>query len=146
MFNPGESRIILDVPGKEKMGNVTLSPERVDVIFRDCLFQENEDTSDRVVAEGIMRQVGFHPGRLRGHEQEIKDLLDELPDSFMVASGGGMSFLEACLDKRGNLWTGEHRIMEQLFLLGIAVGKAEYCAPREMWPAFPSGMPYIVIK
>ncbi len=126
--------------------SIVLSAERVEEIFRDCLFRDGEDTSNHVVAEGITRNVGFHPDRLNGHKAEIEQMLDELPDGFKRSGGGGWSFLNACEDKHGNQWTGLHQTMEQLFQLGIAIGKAEYQLPRDMWSTLPGGMPYLIIN
>lgn len=128
------------------MPATTIDPERVHAIFRDCLFKEGEDTSKHVKAEGITTNVGFHPERLNGHKAEIEAMLDELADDFKKSGGGGMSFLNACNDKHGNQWTGLHQRMEQLFQLGIGVGKAELLLPREMWGALPDGMPYYVVN
>ncbi len=128
---------------------VTLDPSTVERIFLDYLFREGEDTADHIAVEGIVHNIGFHPGRLEGHRDEVVALLGELPTEFMGVErggGGGWSFLNACNDRHGNLWTGMHLVMEQLFLLGIALGLAEYQLPREMWPVLPGGMPYIVIK
>lgn len=121
-----------------------LTAERVDAIFRDCLFREGEDTTGYVEADGIVHPVGFHPGRLKSHELEIAELLDELPDEFKKTGGGGWSFLNACMDKHGNQW-GEHLNMEQLFQLGAGVGKVSLALPRAMWPILPGGMPYYVV-
>lgn len=126
--------------------STVLSAERVEEIFLDCLFRDGEDTSKHVKAEGINSNAGFHPGRLENHKAEIEVMLDELPDEFKLSEGGGWSFLNAFEDKHGNQWTGLHRRMEQLFLLGIAIGKVEYQLPRDMWSVLPGGMPYLVIN
>jgi len=123
-----------------------LTGEHVDSVFMDCLFKDGEDTSDHIVAEGIVQTVGLHPGRIEGHRQEIHDMLAELPDEFKTSGGGGYSFLNACLDRHGNQWTGMHQTQEQLVQLGIAIGEVEYCLPREMWDVFPGGMPYFMVK
>ena len=123
-----------------------LTDDRVNSIFTDCLFKDGEDTSDHIVAEGIVQTAGFHPGRIEEHRQEIHDMLAELPDPFKTGSGDGWSFLNACFDKHGNQWTGLHRTQEQLVQLGIAIGEVEYLMPREMWAIFPGGMPYFVVK
>lgn len=123
-----------------------LTSQAVQDIFEDVLFKEGEDTSNHVKVEGILANFGFHPERLEKHRQEIIELLNELEDSFKEGSGGGMSFLQACNDKHGNQWTDLHRVMEQLFCLGIGIDKAQYLMPRELWSALPGGMPYIVIK
>jgi hypothetical protein len=118
-----------------------LTAKRVDEILMDCLFNENEDTKDAVMVNGITLNIGFHPGRLEKHKVEIGELLAELPDSFKQSSGGGMSFLQACMDKRGNQW-GEHVNMQQLFLLGMATKQVTCLLPREMWSSLPGGVPY----
>jgi len=122
-----------------------LTAKRVDEVFRDCLFKEDEDKTNYVKAEGIVTNVGFHPDRLSNYKDEIRQMLDELPDTFKEKSGGGWSFLQACEDKHGNQWTGEHRSMEQLFLLGLAIGAVKCLLPRAVWAALPGGMPYYVI-
>lgn len=123
-----------------------LSAEVVETVFRDCLFQEGEDTSHAVMAEGITTAVGFHPDRLESHRTEIEAMLDELPDEFKQSGGGGWSFLNACNDKHGEQWTGLHQRMEQLFQLGMAIGRVKLQSPRWMWSALPGGMPYYVIN
>ena len=35
--------------------------------------------------------------------------------------------------------------MEELFCLGIAIGRVECLIPREMWKILPGGVPYYVI-
>jgi hypothetical protein len=122
-----------------------LNAEHVNAVFMDCLFRDGEDTSKHVKAEGIVRDVGFHPERLESHKAEIVAMLDELPEQFHEKSGGGWSFLNACNDKHGNQWTGLHQTMEQLFQLGIGVGKVKSLMPRAMWGALPGGMPFYVV-
>jgi hypothetical protein len=97
-----------------------------------------------VEVEGIMSRFGLHPQRLEDHRTEVGAWLMALPHTFRKSSGGGWSFLNACHDEDGNQW-GEHRNMEQLFVLGIALGLARWLLPRDMWPAFPGGMPYVGI-
>ena len=123
-----------------------LNAERVNEVFLDCLFREGEDTSKHIKAEGITTTAGFHPERLNSHKAEIEAMLDELPNEFQKQGGGGMSFLEACNDKHGEQWTGLHCVMEQLFQLGIAIGKVSLLLPREVWSGLPGGMPYYVIN
>lgn len=125
---------------------MTISSEAVTAAFMDCLFTDGEDTTNHVVAEGIVQTVGFHPDRLASHRDEVMAMLMELPVEFRQTGGGGWSFLNACMDKDGAQWTGLHQVMEQLFCMGIALGLCEYQIPREMWDVLPGGMPYIVIK
>lgn len=122
--------------------------ERVDNIFRDSLFiqeelEEAEGTPENaILIEGIVSNYGFNPDRLATHKDEISDILKLMPDEFQKDTGGGMSFLNLCMDKDGNQW-GEHRNMEQLVVLAIATGQGKYSLPRRMWPALPGSMPYI---
>lgn len=128
------------------MTSSVLNPERVGIIFHNCLFRESEDTTNHIKAEGIVSTVGFHPGRVEEHRAEIELMLAELPEAFMAAGGGGWSFLNLCFDRHGNQWTGIHQTMEQLVQLGIAIGKVKYQLPRELWGVLPGGMPYLVIE
>ena len=123
-----------------------LTAQNVNNVFMDCLFKDGEDTSGYIEARGIVMNAGFHPERLESHKAEVAKMLAGLPSEFQKSGGGGWTFLNACNDKNGNQWTGEHRTMEQLFLLGIALGIAEFQLPREVWGAFPGGMPYIVVN
>ncbi len=121
----------------------------VEKIFTECLYKDNEIGEDGkpiilpIVVDGIINKFGLHPERIEIYKNEIIEILEQLPDPFRKSSGGGWSFLNACEDKEGNQW-GEHRHMEQLFCLGIAIDKVEYQLPREMWSALPGGVPYIV--
>ena len=123
-----------------------LTSENVERIFMDCLFKEGEDTSNYIPAEGVTTNVGFHPERIESHKDEIASMLSELPEEFKEKTGGGWTFLNAFNDKNGQQWTSLHRRMEQLFQLGIGIGKVSYLMPRDMWRIFPGGMPYLVIK
>ena len=122
-----------------------LNSETVREIFLNCLFKENENRDNAIMVTGITFSVGFNPIRLNKHKEDIVQLLDNLKDEFKQDLGGGYSFLEACFDKYGNHW-GEHRNVEELFLLGIAIDKVEYLLPRELWMTLPGGVPYLVIK
>lgn len=124
-----------------------LTAERVSTIFTDCLFKSKElPVKEYVPAPGITTNIGFHPERIASYRSEIIKMLDELPDEFHEASGGGMSFLNACNNKYGEQWTGMHQTMERLFQLGIAIGKVSCLTSREMWAASPGGMPYYVVN
>jgi hypothetical protein len=113
-------------------------------IFSKCLFREGEDVSNVVLVDGITVNVGFHPDRLNQNRTQIIELLNELPKQFKKNGGGGWSFLQAFQDKDGRHWGG-HKNMQELILLGIAIGKVEFLLPREMWSKLPGRMPYIVI-
>ena len=111
--------------------------------FLHCLFYKEEDATNNVYAEGILLNANFHPERLKSREKLISDMLKELPDSFRTT---GNSFLNMCINKDGEQWCDLHQVMEQLLLLGIAVGKVQYLQSRDCWGNFEGGMPYIFIK
>ncbi|MGL5717998.1 MAG: hypothetical protein ACRCX2_33655 [Paraclostridium sp.] len=117
----------------------------VDRIFRDCLFKEEEliggkPIKEPLIAEGIIMNVGFNPDSIERNKIDIGYMVDQLPEMF----NQGWSFLNMCIDKEERQWTSVHKVMEQLLLLGIAIGRLKYCAPREMWDVLPGGMPYVM--
>lgn len=121
-----------------------LTPQAVDTLLATCRAKEG-DPGDPVKVEGIVRSLAFNNARIADHAAEIGELLAELPDEFLLTKGGGWTFLNACNDRHGHLWTGEHRTMESLFCLGIAAGKAKWLMPRDMWDVLPGGMPYVAV-
>ncbi len=124
---------------------MNLDANKVEKIFKSCLFQEGEVTDNYSIGYGVNVKVGFHPERLSSCAQTIEEMLSYLPDTFKRSGGGGMSFLHMCEDKDGNLWTGDHRTVDQLVCLGSAIGKLSFPMPREMWSYLPGGMPYVLI-
>lgn len=121
-------------------------------IFLDCLIKENEfdvktkkPSSPFYTVEGIVAFYMLSKDRVSSHRQEIIDALSELPKEFMKKNGGGWTFLNMCVDKNGRQWSGLHRVMEQLVVLGVAINKVTYCLPRQVWNKLPGGVPYIQI-
>lgn len=124
-----------------------LTPSTVADIFKDCLPAKSSALENQTVkVKGIVITVLFIKEKLSAHQEEICSLLNELPDGFQKSKGGGMSFLKMCEDKNGNLWTGEHRVMEMLLLLGLGIEKISFAMTREMWSVLPGGMPYITVE
>jgi hypothetical protein len=133
-----------------------IDSKQVVTILTDCLFTEEElvegvlsEDADAVIANGILFNYAFHPQRLESHREEVEQMLCNLPLAFRpsaVGGGGGWTFLNACQDANDVQWTGEHRVMEILFCLGIALGVAEWSLPRDLWEALPGGMPYVAVK
>ncbi len=121
-----------------------LTANNVTTILRDCLFKDGESQDNPIFVEGLVSDFGFHPKRIESHKENIIDMLSQLPENFRIDKGGGWSFLQACDDNNGNQW-GEHRNMEALFVLGLAIQKVKLVTPKEMWPALPGGMPYYAI-
>lgn len=98
-----------------------------------------------VLVNGLVNRFGFHPSRLETQRDKVKSWLDALPETFRQSKGGGWSFLNACHQQDGVQW-GEHRDMEALFCLAIGLKLATWQpTERELWSAFPGGVPYVVI-
>lgn len=139
-----------------------LASDRVTRIFEDCLFTSDEvaeildleldpaeeaasDTPHMLVVAGVAHTVSLHPERTRSYRDEVREMLDELPDDFKQSGGGGMSFLNMCMDRHGDQWTDLHQVQERLAVLGIALGLARWLLPRGLWAALPGRMPYLVV-
>lgn len=128
-----------------------LSSENVRRIGMDCLFTDAEMSDcanppeNAVLVDGIVGGYAFHPERLAKNKPQIAAMLAGLPDDFMTSGGGGMSFLNACIDRDGNHWA-EHPTMGLLFALGVGTGLATYIFPRKMWSVLPGGVPYLSVN
>lgn len=131
--------------------NMTTISSQVNTIIKDCLYNDPNMTvdtlpEDAIRVEGIVRNFAFDPAKIESNKQKIQDLIDEMPSEFHKSGGGGgMSFLNLCLDKNGNQW-GEHLTMEALVVLSIAAGLGEYSFPKDMWAILPGGVPYITLQ
>lgn len=128
-----------------------LTAENVVNTMKHCLFEDSEIVNgkpivDPVMVQGIVRQYGFHPGRLEEKREEVKAMLSQLPHQFRKAQGGGWSFLQACVREDGVQW-GEHPQMDDLLCLGIGLKLAGFCLEdRQMWAVMPGGVPYVWIE
>lgn len=137
----------------ETAGNATrnaaaLTSDAVQRLYRECHVRPEEAEQARVwpTVRAVVSTAVFHPDRLAAKRDEIAALLAELPDQFHALRGGGWTFLNACDDRHGNQWTGEHRVMEMLFALGLGADLVLETLPREMWSILPGGMPYYAVK
>lgn len=118
-----------------------LTASNVKDVVMDCLFNEGEDTSKAVMVEGVVNKLGFHPERLATHKDDIVSMLMQLPKPFI---DDGWSFLNACVREDGFQW-GEHRDIDTLLCLGLAIKRVVFPLPREVWAALPGGMPYLIV-
>lgn len=116
-----------------------LTAENVKTTLLSCLFKKEEDTENMIVADGAVLRIGFHPERLKKATPNIEAMLDQLPLEFST----GSSFLNMCITKDDEHW-GEHKNVDELVCLGLAIGKLHYVMPRESWSILPGGMPYLV--
>lgn len=123
-----------------------LTAVNVKNVLLECLFNDGEDTTQHVIGEGIKNTVGFHPDRLKDNTENIISMLSELPNQFKQSGGGGWTFLNACNTKDGIQWADLHQSIDELIILGNAIGKVSFQFPREMWKNLPGGMPYFIVK
>jgi len=112
-----------------------IDAERVTYIFTSSLSPDGK----RV--EGITMDFGLKIDER--YREEVKGMLRQLNDNFFDDTGGGWSFLQMCVTKDGQQW-GEHRNMQELCCLAIALDLGKWLMPREFWRMMPGGMPYIV--
>lgn len=113
-----------------------LTAENVERLFVGCISPAGG------MVDGVMCSARLD---VFGHEADIESMLLSLPEEFQSDKGGGWSFLNGCMTKDGQQWTGLHAIVDRLFMLGMAAGKARYLLPRETWPNLPGGVPYIAV-
>lgn len=115
----------------------------VHTLIQDCLYASPDDVpADKnavALVEGVHLRFGFDPTAVERNRARIDALIDAVvPDRFYE----GMSFLQLCEDRSGAQW-GEHRDMDALLCLSIAVKRAKILLPREMWFVMPGGVPYV---
>lgn len=134
-----------------------LSDDNVDSVIHYCLFDDDDEAVSNlkpgeiphgaVIVESLTGvKFGFDPKKLKDKENDIKSMLAQLPDEFMDGIGEGWSFLNACMNKNMVQWTGSHKTMDLLFVLGQAIGCAKTTINRSMWGSLPGGVPYYVIN
>jgi hypothetical protein len=127
-----------------------LDPSRIHAILLDSLFKDDEITegeipANSVICEGVIKKVRMNRDRLELHKQEVREMLDDLPDNFKEEIGGGWSFLNACMDKYGNQWRERVNIDELLIIAqGLKLVTIQF--PREAWPLLPGAMPYFSVN
>lgn len=137
-----------------KIKKMELNAQNVMNVFNDCMFQYEhmdngnlkEEHKNRLkVSEGVRLKVGFDSDKLIKHREDIQSMLSELPSAFHQSTGGGYSFLNACVTKDGTQW-GEHQNVEELMCLGLATDLVSFPLPKDMWSILPGGMPYFTVK
>lgn len=122
-----------------------LSEGAVNVLYRACLWQGDDDPAQKQKIEGIVGIALLHRKRTHAQRGAIGALLGELPPQFHKSVGGGWSFPNACMDRHGRQWADLHQTMEHLFVLGIATGQARFLMQRKDWAVFPGGLPFVVV-
>lgn len=129
-----------------------LTRDNVIEVTRDCLYSPEEAPSPEnspppegaILVEGIIRNWGFHPQRLESHREDVRSMLSELSDQFMLSKGGGWSFMNASFTKDETFW-GDQQDAECLICLAIGLNLTKFQLPKFLWEAFPGGVPYVTV-
>lgn len=128
---------------------MSIDPSQVENIYTASLAEDlSPDSEHYLLIEGIVHTTAFDRRKLVTYTDRVAEMLSWLPMNYrppQAGGGGGWTFLNACFDKDDHQWTGLHWIMEMLFQLGIGLGMANWLGPRELWSAFPGGMPYVAV-
>ncbi len=137
------------------MGKPLINAEQVQNIFIRCVRKSLQIPDEKAkFVEGHCIKSYLEPS---GFEKEILHWLDALPLVFRASIGGGAHWYhlfneeDGAIDKNGTPWTYRFGDVEELILLGQAIGRIRFMLPREEWrscrienmPAF-NGFPPIV--
>lgn len=123
------------------MQGSVLTSANVAQVFEECLASSGQGR----IVQGVMHSVAFDEVVLDKNHKLITQMLDQLPRNFQEQEGGG-HFMSACNDVNGELWTDSHMRIETLLLLGLAIGRIDFCLPRELWHIMPYNLPYFRVK
>jgi len=122
-----------------------LTAQRVDELFRYCLFKAGQDPQNALRVEGILREYFvLHGARVQESREHIEALLAELPLEFQQFHGGGWAFTFVGHDRVGYVWTRQEHIKERLVVLGLAIDRIQFLALREKWKDCRGGPPFLV--
>lgn len=131
---------------KEEQDNRKLTSKRVEEIFKDCLFSEDEikdemPTKEFSVATGVMGKAVFNTEKLNQHKPEIVEMIDEVENIDQ-----GVHCLQMCVRKDGSIWTNYEGDLDCLMMLGLATEVLEVPLniPRDEWyEFFSTAFPYV---
>ncbi len=99
---------------------MSLSLTAVNDHYTYCLHLPGDrDRPIPVKAHGM--NVLFDPRRLRERSGRLHDLFDRLHAMLWRTQGGDYQVL--CVDRDGRQWTTKRQIIDELFALGLALGR-----------------------
>ncbi|OGH76957.1 MAG: hypothetical protein A2469_01400 [Candidatus Magasanikbacteria bacterium RIFOXYC2_FULL_40_16] len=120
------------------MSTPFLTHEKVHGIYRACLSNGFDDTKSCKTVELNKKRVAMSEFRLRINTPIIRDMLLQLPESFLeTIDEKGAPISKATIDKNGRLWTILFSYVEELCMLGLGIGMvkivpAETGNPRQI--------------
>lgn len=127
-----------------------LTSKNLQDVYWDCHFNGRDQNMPLGITikefSGVGTITDLHMEKVELNREKIEALLSQLPTNFYEKKGGGWTFLNACIDNKGNQWTDHHSVVDMLVVLGLAIDKLYFLTPKELWTHFPGGVPYICIK
>lgn len=119
----------------------TLTEQNVEKIFEDCLLKSDSPEEATIVA-GVMTTAFFRTDKLNEHKKELIAMIDQL-----AKINKGPHFTSLCFTEEGNIWTENHKVIDELMILGLAteILQIPLDLPRAEWNAsFPDGLPFVI--
>lgn len=120
-----------------------LSSDNVQALLADCMGEDGNNPNG-ITVEGVINTYWLDKAKLETHRQELRSMIEQLPNEFLADGGGGWSFLNLCMRRDGEQWTGLHLMQERFYVMAAGLGMAKIQLPREMWSALPGSVPYMV--
>lgn len=123
-----------------------LTPTKVTETFKKCMFDDeeiidNKPAKEYTISSGVMATTVFNTRRINEQKPLINELLNQIKDIEY-----GVHFTNLCITKDNQLWTGDHAVIDQLMILGLATEllTIPFDLPRDMWYLFPEALPYVI--
>ena len=145
-----------------------LVSETFDICFinDDQLVEIEANPTNCKQCESVMGPRHMRIDKLEENRERIVSWLSALDDAYRRSVGGGYTFLNMCVDRDGQQWTGFHMVQNQLVMLGNGIGMCSILYIKDFirnaMPdlsdteldefveqqglALPGGMPYIVVE
>lgn len=121
--------------------NLFLDESRIEEIFFQCLVIEESNDPYVIVQSIADKTYRFSTKQLEWHRLELLLMLDQLPPRF----NKGDSFLNAFFTRSEARWTSSPKAVEQVLVLGIAIGKVKYATPKKEWQNNRACLPHYLI-
>ncbi len=134
----GEERFIRVNPEFAK-----LSEQYVKDLFQAC--STREQSKDVINIHWYDQDLSLDSYRIEAFTDCIKALLSCLSRAFFSVPGGNLNWAKQ--DIEGNAWTQDLKVVEHLFILGMAASLVRfYPENKDIWKNFPEGRPYVSIR
>lgn len=109
-----------------------LTNDTVIALLQQCMGSEKKDQIANMYGANYALNV-------RGHEEEIRDLLLQLPEEFLTS---GHSLIGSVFNREGQVWASGILVGQHLLALGMAAGYVDEAFPPRMRQYLPQQVPY----